>query len=203
MDVLTDPVKTACNHVYCWLCITHWLNEHTTCPACRRDLREARDQLHAASERGQEAVEWQQQPIWVWAPYYHIQPIYIMHTHALARINQYLGQHRATGPKDNLQRRQAALATGVVILDAEAVIQRLRAAYREIRSWPATARTYNDDGFIQVGRAIAERWEQLLWSHDGWCLVYEDFAELLEVEACKVVNGTGPGSIPRSEMRWR
>jgi hypothetical protein len=44
---VTEPaVKTACNHVIGKLCLQNWINEHSTCPFCRRELY---DRLPAAA----------------------------------------------------------------------------------------------------------------------------------------------------------
>lgn len=34
-DELHDPVKLPCNHVFCDVCISEWLDENKTCPICR------------------------------------------------------------------------------------------------------------------------------------------------------------------------
>lgn len=35
---LISPLKTPCNHIYCYDCISRWLEKDESCPICRRDL---------------------------------------------------------------------------------------------------------------------------------------------------------------------
>ncbi len=46
MGPLTNPVSTACLHVYCKLCIERWLRcGYTTCPMCVRNVVEYKTQV--------------------------------------------------------------------------------------------------------------------------------------------------------------
>lgn len=37
-DEKTEDYTLSCNHIYHKLCISQWLNNHTTCPLCRADV---------------------------------------------------------------------------------------------------------------------------------------------------------------------
>lgn len=37
--VLDNPVESPCRHVFCKICIETWLNNSSSCPACRRSTR--------------------------------------------------------------------------------------------------------------------------------------------------------------------
>ena len=41
MDTAKKPVVTPCGHLFCWVCIYHWLRsnqEYLTCPICKSGL---------------------------------------------------------------------------------------------------------------------------------------------------------------------
>ena len=38
-SVLDKPLETPCRHVFCKICIETWLNNHHTCPTCRKQIR--------------------------------------------------------------------------------------------------------------------------------------------------------------------
>lgn len=40
MTPMTNPTAALCGHLFCWLCITDWLEENTECPLCRQHCME-------------------------------------------------------------------------------------------------------------------------------------------------------------------
>ena len=39
LDNMLDPLTTKCNHIFCYSCLSVWLNKNNTCPICRTILR--------------------------------------------------------------------------------------------------------------------------------------------------------------------
>jgi hypothetical protein len=48
LSPVNESVVTACQHVFCRLCLDSWLREHVSCPTSRNDLLKAREQLSTA-----------------------------------------------------------------------------------------------------------------------------------------------------------
>lgn len=47
MDTIHTPVVLPCKHVFCDNCISSWLEMNSTCPLCRKPIRQHGDWLHA------------------------------------------------------------------------------------------------------------------------------------------------------------
>lgn len=43
LEPADSPVRTPCNHTFCFECLTHWLQSSITCPICRHELCQASD----------------------------------------------------------------------------------------------------------------------------------------------------------------
>jgi len=50
LATLVEPVSTVCHHYFCDCCLTDWLKEHNTCPACRRKLIDTDSDYETMSE---------------------------------------------------------------------------------------------------------------------------------------------------------
>lgn len=42
-DFPNEPIKLACEHIFCYKCIYRWTREHNTCPICRKEITKMND----------------------------------------------------------------------------------------------------------------------------------------------------------------
>ncbi|KAA6367963.1 MAG: putative E3 ubiquitin-protein ligase RMA1H1, partial [Streblomastix strix] len=55
LDLPTDPVLTACGHLFCWPCLHEWLQTRSACPFCNASCN--RDTVTPIYGRGKEHID--------------------------------------------------------------------------------------------------------------------------------------------------
>ncbi|KAA6401589.1 MAG: putative E3 ubiquitin-protein ligase RNF185 [Streblomastix strix] len=55
LDLPTDPVLTACGHLFCWPCLHEWMQTRSACPVCNAACN--RDYVTPIYGRGKEQID--------------------------------------------------------------------------------------------------------------------------------------------------